>query len=119
MMSVSSNTSDTNSSGTTTQSKLNQIKAELSSRGSTPAINRMKNLDSITESYCHQNGNPNTEPNKRRVFMKQTTHEYFKSKSVMDSPDSVPGIKESCKSLTNLNNTDEVFASEFIKQKER
>ncbi len=106
--SLSSCTSDTNS----TLSKLSQIKAELSSRGSTPSMNRIQNLHSITE--CH----PTTEPNKRRVFVKQQTQVELKAQKSIDSTTDVE--PETCRSLTNLTNSkDEMFTLDFVKKKDR
>lgn len=105
--SISKTSSETPSFGTTTQSKLSLIKAELSSRGSTPAINRINNLHSINES---QNI---TESNKRRNLTKQQT-DYILLKN--QDNDMGNELMESCKSLINLTCSDETFQSETIKK---
>jgi len=105
--SLSSCTSETNS----TQSKLSQIKAELSMRGSTPSMNRIQNLHSITE------GHPTTEPNKRRSLVKQQTQLEFKGQKSIDSSEDIES--DTCRSLTNLTNTNNIFSSDFVKKNEK
>lgn len=117
--SASSLQSDTGSA-TTVQSKLSLIKAELASRGSTSAINRVKNLHSITEQSQQSGDNPGeTMNNKRRTLIKQQTHEVLLGNNQSGRNDEANlnnDVKESCRSLNNLTCTEREFQSELYKK---
>ena len=102
---------------TTVQSKLNKIKAELASRGSTPAsVHRSQNLHSITESKVFSQACTATDLLKRNLT-KHNTELFLKQQTVdlsnmlgrshmMDEK-----AKLNCKSLTNLTDP-----NEFVEQ---
>jgi len=104
--------SNLNGNSNSNPSSQGSLSSCTSDTNSTPSMNRIQNLHSITE--CH----PTTEPNKRRVFVKQQTQVELKVQKSIDSTTDVE--PETCRSLTNLTNSkDEMFSLDFVKKKDR